>query len=176
MPTDSALLAQLQTLWRAATPPGPEGAPPPAVSTAAPPEPSSAKPHSEGTDQDSAEHFAPDDQAELRADVFDGIAAGEQSDDQDPFDLLDDQSRAYLLGRHRHPERCGFCGGHDRHHPRCVALCDEWAVAMPFGKHKGRPIRNLDTDYLRWIRKSSMTLNGEVADEINRVLDQRKAG
>lgn len=189
MPTDAALLAQLQTLWRAAAP---------IVPPAGPPKPPPIAPPGEENDGDQAR--LADDQWVLaenaagqvgieRGDVplelrwwhvatFDHLPYGDgrlpdqaEPPDGDPFEnVLDDEARQYLLGRHRYPEPCGFCGGHYRHHPRCVALCDEWAVAMPFGKHKGKPVGSLDHEYLAWVLKSGMELNPDLRREIERVL------
>lgn len=206
MPTDTALLAQLQSLWQAVPPPGPEGAPLPAVLIDRPPEPSPAStpttPVGDHGEENDGNQGRLDDQWVLaenaagqvgidRANVplerrwwrwatFDHLPYGDgrlpvqaEPPDGDPFDdesVLDDQARQYLVGRHRYPERCGFCGGCYRHHPRCVALCDEWAVAMPFGKNKGKPVASLDHDYLRWVLTTGMELNAELRREIERAL------
>ena len=141
MPTDAALLSQLQTLWQAAAP------------SAAPP---TAR-QGEAADLDQEQ-----------------VEPADDPEGDDPLAWLDDADREYLLGRHRYPERCGFCGGHYRHNPHCVALCDEWQILMPFGKHKGQPIRNVDTDYLLWLFKRNRTLTADVAQEIERVLTERR--
>ncbi|HVA50207.1 MAG TPA: DUF3820 family protein [Pirellulales bacterium] len=156
MPTDAALLAQLQTLWQVVPPPGPEGAPPPAVSTDPPPEPPVSE-QGEVADvyQDEGIYLWPDEPTAA---------------DLGPFALLDDTDGEYLLGRHRYPEPCGFCGGRCWHNPNCVALCDEWLISMPFGKHKGKPVASLDHDYLAWLLKCGMELNAELRREIERVL------
>jgi uncharacterized protein (DUF3820 family) len=158
MPTDAALLAQLQTLWQAATPP----IVPPAVSTDRPLEPSPVDEQGEmgDVDQDEGVYLWPDEPTAA---------------DLGPFALLDDADREYLLGRHRCPERCGFCGGFYHHNPNCVALCDEWLIPMPFGKHKGKPVASLDRDYLAWLLKSGMELNAELRREIERVLGIEQA-
>ncbi|HUY93325.1 MAG TPA: DUF3820 family protein [Pirellulales bacterium] len=150
MPTDAALLAQLQTLWQAV---------PPSV------EPALRLP----TAEEAAEL-----QAEILAGILDGLPAGDLA----PFDwfaLIDDAERHYLLGRHRYPERCGFCGGHYLHNPRCVALCDEWAVKMPFGKHRGLRVTEVPHDYLRWLLRNGMELDGDLRREIERVLKIEQA-
>ncbi|MGH7192266.1 MAG: putative quorum-sensing-regulated virulence factor [Candidatus Saccharimonadales bacterium] len=227
MPTDAALLAQLQTLWQAAAPIVPPAGPPAEL-----PEPPPIAPPREENDGDPERIEplrlgTPDEWADLQADILAGIADGKGDGDQgdwrfaenaaghdgieradvpqglrwwrwatfdhlpygdgrlpdqaeppdgDPFEnVLDDEARRYLLGRHRYPEPCGFCGGYYRHHPRCVALCDEWAVAMPFGKHKGKPVASLDHDYLAWVLKSGMELNPELRREIERVLKIEQA-
>jgi hypothetical protein len=69
------------------------------------------------------------------------------------------------------PQPCTWCGGRTRHNPKCVALRDDWAVTMPLGKFKGRPIRDIDAGYLRWVRSSGMELEAEVRAEIERTLE-----
>jgi hypothetical protein len=199
MQTDAALLAALQTLWRAAVPP----IVPPAVSTDPPPEstPATAVANKsevadvgrDRLDQVNwilAENAAgqigierddvPPESRWWRTAMFDHLRYADgrlpqlHIDDGDPFDSLDDEAREYLLGPHRFPDRCGFCGGRSLHNPDCIALCDEWAVAMPFGKHKGQPIRSLETDYLNWLFKRKATLTSDVAHEIERVLLDRQ--
>lgn len=224
MPTDAALLAQLQTLWQADAP-----MVPPAGSPARPPEPPPLAQLGEENDgdQERIEPLrlgTPDEWADLQADILAGIADGMGDGDQaewrfaenaaghdgieradvppelrwwrwatfdhlpygdgrlpdqaeppdgEPFEnanVLNNGARRYLLGRHRYPEGCWFFGGCYRHNPRCVALCDEWAVAMPFGKHKGKPGASLDHDYLTWALASGMELNPELRREIERVL------
>lgn len=229
MPSDPALLVQLQSLWQAAPPP----IVPPAVVIDRPPEPSPesapATPvRKQGEENDGGQQHGkrfrlgtPDEWADLQAEILagidEGIGDGDQADwrfaenaagddgieradvplelrwwrwatfdqlpygdgrlpelpdaDGDPFEkVLDDDARRYLLDRHRYPERCGFCGGHYCHNPQCVALCAEWQVAMPFGKHKGKPVASLDHHYLRWVLKSGMELNAELRRGIERVL------
>ncbi|HVA46161.1 MAG TPA: DUF3820 family protein [Pirellulales bacterium] len=162
MPTDAALLAQLQTLWQAATPP----IVPPAVCSDRPP---ANPPH--------VPHLPPVDEQDEVLDVGDQAARvclwpdEPTAADLGPFAMLDDTDRDYLLGRHRYPEPCGFCEGRYRHNPQCVALCPEWQIAMPFGKHKGKPVASLDHDYLAWLLKCGMELNAELRREIERVLD-----
>lgn len=169
MPTDAALLAQLQTLWQAMPPAKPAFRLP--------------------TAEDAAEL-----QAEILAGILDGMSEaeriavlGDDADDDDGdqaagnldlfdwFDLIGDAEREYLLARHRYPERCGFCGGHYKHNPRCVALCDEWAVKMPFGKHKGLRVADVPPNYLRWLLVSGKELDGELRREVERVLKIEQA-
>ena len=153
MPTDAALLAQLQTLWRAVPPP----IVPPAVSTCRPREPPVDEQGEVGdVHQDEGVYLWPDEPTAA---------------DLGAFAMLDGTDREYLLGRHRYPERCGFCGGHYRHNLNCVALCDEWQIPMPFGKHKGKPVASLERDYLAWLLKSGRELNAELRREIEHALD-----
>lgn len=42
-----------------------------------------------------------------------------------------------------------------------------WAVAMPFGKHKGKPVREVDREYPVWLLGSGMELAGEPRREID---------
>lgn len=134
MPTDAALLAQLQSLWQAV---------PPIVER-------------------------------LRTPTAEGPPSGECTsggfEPFDWFDMIDDADREYLLGRHCYPEACGFCGGRYVHNAQCVALCDEWAVKMPFGKHKGQRVADVPPDYLRWLLASGKELNGELQRDIERIL------
>jgi hypothetical protein len=42
-------------------------------------------------------------------------------------------------------------------------------MKMPFGKHKGRELKEIPPDYLEWITKN-LTITGNLAEEIYRVL------
>lgn len=194
MPTDADLLAQLQTLWQAATPPIVPPAEP--ITQAAEPPPVSkqgevANVHREpptwvwresaarlgGIERDDV---PPESRWWHRA-TFDQLPYADcrlpcvVADDGDPFDLIGDAEREHLLGRHHFPEPCGFCAGRACHNPQCVALCDEWQIPMPFGKHKGKPVASLDHEYLAWLLKSGMELNAELRREIERVLKIERA-
>ncbi|MGD9647471.1 MAG: DUF3820 family protein [Pirellulales bacterium] len=92
----------------------------------------------------------------------------------DWFDQIDAEARDYLLGPRHWPKPCVWCGGRLRHNPACVALCDDWSPAMPFGKHKGRPVRSLGRDYLAWLLASGIELGAELRHEIERMLGPAK--
>lgn len=79
------------------------------------------------------------------------------------------------LDRPRHSTPCLWCGGRLRHNPLCEELHDHWSLPMPFGKHKGQPIRRIPHEYLEWVLAKSHTVDGntersELVEEINRVL------
>ena len=92
----------------------------------------------------------------------------------DWFEGIDAEARDYLLRPRRWPEPCPWCGGRLRHNALCVSVCDDWSPAMPFGKHKGRPVRSLDRGYLAWLLASGIELGAELRHEIERVLDAPK--
>lgn len=213
--TPPALLAQLQSLWQAATPIMPPASPKDRATA-----PPVAK-NGEVIDRQRIERFrlgTPDDWAELQDEILGGILDGEichdwvwrentalvdgierddvppesrwwrratfdqlpyadgrlprvVADDGDPFALIGDAEREYLLGRHRFPPPCGFCGGRSRHNPNCVALSEDWHVKMPWGKHRGKPIADTNPRYLRWLLKSGKELETELRREIERVLE-----
>lgn len=144
MPTDAAMLAQLQTLWQAAPAVGPSRATTAEAKAGLPAEPP--------------------------AGYLDRLPAGDQAagdlDSFDWFELIGDAEREFLLTRHRHPERCGFCGGHFKHSSNCVALCEEWAIKMPFGKHKGLRVADVPHDYLRWLLGNAKEMEGDLRQEI----------
>jgi hypothetical protein len=52
----------------------------------------------------------------------------------------------------------------------CQAMRDDWALRMPFGKHRGQPVASLPVDYLQWLKNSSVGLKDELRAEVERVL------
>ncbi len=67
----------------------------------------------------------------------------------DWWQQMTDDARQYLA--RPVPDPCVWCGGHYRHNPACVALHPDWRVAMPFGKHKGKPLDEVPREYLLWL-------------------------
>ena len=90
------------------------------------------------------------------------------------FEYLTTDDLEYLSGPRSFPVPCPWCGGRYAHGRLCVALCDEWAVKMSGGRHKGKPVRDLDTEYMRWAAANMSNLPTDVRDEIERVLKMRK--
>ena len=66
------------------------------------------------------------------------------------------------------PDRCYWCRGIYRHHPMCDRLQIEWSSEMPFGKHRGRKVVDLPTDYLTWLAKNCQ-LPGDIKHEVERI-------
>ena len=194
MPTDNALLARLQAHWQAAavSPATTSTTTRPIVAEPPPPSvdfrglPSTSVDCRGGLraflgDDDQADDgrrwcdFEPDDdrlqsQADDDQDYLPFDADAGKAPLPDFLELMDDDDRAEYLGPHRRPEPCPWCGGRQVHNPLCVALCDDWALLMPFGKHKGRAVRDLDPDYLVWLVRSGAELGDELRREIERVL------
>lgn len=117
-------------------------------------------------------------QDELLAGILDSMTADEReaflaNDDgtgHDPFDDLTTADRMELLGPHRKPPLCGFCGGRHRHNPKCVALTEGFLIRMPWGKHKGTPVAEVPHDYLRWLIGRGGDMQADLKQEIERVL------
>lgn len=84
--------------------------------------------------------------------------AGPDADPWECSDPIANGDLAYLLGPCRWPTACVWCGGRLRHNRLCVTLTVGWAVAMPFGEHKGRAVRELERECLRWLLHSGMDL------------------
>ena len=55
-----------------------------------------------------------------------------------------------MLVPRRPKGRCAFCKGINVHSTLCRKMTDSWKV-MPWGKHKGSPVRVVDTDYLEFV-------------------------
>ena len=147
MTTEPALLAQLQSLWEQAVP----------VSLAASPDrQNTSRSESESTAGDEWDEYfkPPDDDSVLYCGWW--------------VSRVDYQP---MTGRRRALEPCAWCGCRMRHSRLCVALRDGWAVVMPFGKHKGEPVRDIDHDYLRWVLRCGMELGDELRREVECVLD-----
>ena len=94
---------------------------------------------------------------------------GPEATDKQYGDYLVQQLR---WQRERHPQPCGLCGGRLRHNPECIALSDEWAPVMPWGRYKGQPVRGVHKNYLRKLVAVGLIgrLPVEVASEIENVL------
>lgn len=146
MPTEPVLLAALQVLWT-------QPVHLPIVLGMAGP---GARSHEAGDQGAEHERSAPD--------------AAPGATEWDWFEQVAETDRAYLLGPRWIPDPCTWCGGRLSHHRLCVTLGDDWAVSMPFGKHKGKPVRNVERRYLTWVLRSRMTLAVELREEIERVL------
>jgi hypothetical protein len=160
MTTDPALLARLQSLWHQAATIAP------ATSTT--------------TRTDDGRRPWCDFGTVAQADVDDYFIPFDADSGKatlpDFFDLMTDDDRASYLAPHRRPEPCPWCTGRLRHNPLCVALCDEWAVLMTFGKHKGRAVRDLDPDYLAWLVRSGVELSDDLRREIERTSENHLQG
>lgn len=104
------------------------------------------------------------------SEIFAGADAGPDADPWDWFDHVADGDLAYLLGPRSWPAACVRCGGRLLHNSLCVTLTDDWTIVMPFGKHKGRAVRELDRDYLHWLLRSGMDLSADLRREIELAL------
>jgi len=92
-----------------------------------------------------------------------------EADSWDWWDWLYPEDYARLASPHVAPAPCPWCGGRYRHNPLCDDLRASWEVVMPFGKHKGTPIRDVPTDYLQWLLQCG-DVRGELRKEIESVL------
>lgn len=92
-----------------------------------------------------------------------------ESDGWDWWDWLHPEDYARITAPHVVPAPCPWCGGRYRHNPLCDELRASWEVVMPFGKHKGTPIRDVPRDYLTWLTQRS-DVRGELREEIEHVL------
>jgi hypothetical protein len=75
---------------------------------------------------------------------------------------ISEKDRAYLTQPRHVPDPCPWCGGRLRHNPLCVVLT--WA-ALPFGKHKDKPICEVRREYLVWLLREHRLdpfLRGEI--------------
>lgn len=105
----------------------------------------------------------------LTADIEADIEADLEAGWYDPFDHITGADRAYM--NRPLPQPCVWCGGRHRHNPLCAALCDEWQVRMPFGKHKGQRVADVPKDYLRFLITKKVHLEPDVKREVYRVLN-----
>ncbi len=97
---------------------------------------------------------------------------------QDPFEYsewcwsqLPQLDYEYLTGPRCWPSPCAWCGGRIRHSPACEELKDSWEPAMPFGKHKGKPVSEVPADYLDWML-TSQRLDAELRAAVEGRLKQ----
>jgi len=94
--------------------------------------------------------------------------------DESWWSYLREGERRYLLGPRDWPrDRCAWCGGFLIHSEMCRALRDSWNT-MPFGKHKGEPLRKVESTYLAWVL--SKTDDKELQEKIREELRGRDLG
>ena len=72
--------------------------------------------------------------------------------------------------RRRHSEPCSWCGGRLRHNPMCCART--WEPTMPFGAHKGKPLPEVPSDYLKWLLETATDLNDGLRAAVERCLSE----
>jgi len=85
---------------------------------------------------------------------------------------ITDRDWQYLTGPREHPQPCPWCGGRFRHNPLCDDLHRSWEPVLPFGKHRGRRVSEIPTDYLRWLLANSTGLDVDLRNGIDRVMEQ----
>lgn len=95
----------------------------------------------------------------------------QKTDHWDWWECLYPEDYARLTAPVEVPRPCTWCGGRNHHHPLCDELRASWEVTMPFGKHKGIPVKDIPTDYLKWLLRHS-EVGGELCAEIHRVLSE----
>ncbi len=86
---------------------------------------------------------------------------------------IDDDQRADIIAPAA-KRACPWCRGVNLHHETCVELHEMWAVEMPWGKHKGRKLQDIDTDYLAWLEDRD--INDDLREDVTRELDRRHDG
>lgn len=70
--------------------------------------------------------------------------------DESWWDYLREGDLRYLLGPRDWPrDRCAWCGGFLIHSENCRELRASWLV-MPWGKHKGEAMKDIESTYLAW--------------------------
>jgi uncharacterized protein (DUF3820 family) len=70
-------------------------------------------------------------------------------------------------------EPCLWCGLRTTHTLACELQRDLLAMEMPFGKHKGKPVRRVPRDYLRWLRQQALSGELSVKAELLEEIEQR---
>ncbi|MEM6484382.1 MAG: hypothetical protein AAF662_05295 [Pseudomonadota bacterium] len=68
----------------------------------------------------------------------------------------------YLTQPRKYPEPCDWCGGRLIHAELCVSRTKDFLPKIQFGKkHRGKPVRDVPSDYLTWAlnRKRLLTID-----------------
>jgi hypothetical protein len=87
----------------------------------------------------------------------------------DYFDHLNPLDLAYL-SEQPSQEPCPWCGRRGGQHTRaCADLHDDWEIRISFGKHKGKKLKDLPPDYLRFLLGWDK-LHEDLRREISRML------
>lgn len=90
----------------------------------------------------------------------------------DYWDLMSGEDRKYARTK-PNQDLCPWCKRRTSHHPACMVDSDEWALKMPFGKYKDKPIRDIEPSYLEWVlTESGMELTEDIEEEIRTLLFQ----
>jgi hypothetical protein len=77
----------------------------------------------------------------------------------------------YLLRPPNWPtSRCLYCDGYLVHSEDCKELRESWLPALAFGKHKGKRLKEVPKDYLRWLMKSDAIKDVDVRKAARSVL------
>ncbi len=105
------------------------------------------------------------------ATLFDGAQQDTAADAWDWFDHISASDRDYLLGPRTEwrDVPCSWCHRRGPHTADCDQMHDEWSMPMPFGRHKGKPIRRIEREYLEWLL-GKVYLVADLRAEIERVL------
>lgn len=85
---------------------------------------------------------------------------------------ISSEARDHLLGPRERPAPCPWCGGRTRHGALCVELRASWEPTLPFGKHRGKRLSDVPTDYLRWLLRNSHSLDSELRTAITERIRQ----
>jgi uncharacterized protein (DUF3820 family) len=90
----------------------------------------------------------------------------------DWFDHIEFVDLAYLLTPRTVSAPCPWCFHRSGHSAWCEQLHDEWSLPIPFGRHKGTPVRRVPHDYLLWLLRRLIKSEGnyDLRGEIERVL------
>jgi uncharacterized protein (DUF3820 family) len=86
----------------------------------------------------------------------------------DWFDHIEAVDMAYLTAPRIVSAPCPWCFHRTWHSAWCDQLHDDWSLPMPFGRHKGKPVRRVPRDYLQWLLRREPS--SELKEEIERVL------
>lgn len=70
-------------------------------------------------------------------------------------------------------EYCTSCGKHQRWLPKDVTLDRAREFVMPFGKHKGKKLKDIDDEYLDWLYENCE--RRKISDMAKLVYDSRPA-
>lgn len=86
------------------------------------------------------------------------------------WDALDEKQRADI--QRPRPDRCPWCKGIFKHHPLCQELRRDWSPTMAWGKHRGKRLVDIDTEYLEWLLKRD--INDELRKQVVTELNERE--
>jgi hypothetical protein len=92
----------------------------------------------------------------------------------DWFDHIEFADLSYLMTPRTVSAPCPWCFHRSGHSTWCDQLHDDWSLPMPFGRHKGVPVRRVPCDYLQWLllRLVLDECHTGLREEVERVLER----